>query len=256
VTYIQDPLELASLPSPITLIGSGTNRLWVNSQHSLLVSLKELNTLTFFNDGLVRVGAGVILPTLINESKGLRFGGLEFTWPIPATIGGAITQNFGAFNAHLGNFVRSITVFDPLTKEISVVSIDNEEDWFSYRYSRIKKEGLVLIDATLKLELIDPSDIQSDLDSIQSKRISRHPLPHTCGSVFKNPPHVPAGKLLEDCGFKWFHLGPVQTAVNHANVIIADPKATTQDIFDLIRMLQKEVHSKTGIPLELELDVY
>ncbi len=254
VTYIEDLSELKTLSGPITPIGTGTNRLWLNRQHSTLISLKPLNHVHFLKDGLVTVGAGVTLPSLINKAKEKGLGGLAFTWPIPASLGGALAQNFGAYQSQIGTLVRSMTVYSPKTKTISTLS--PETDWFSYRHSQLKTDGLVLIEATLQLNPIDLSLIQTELDTFQQQRTSRYPLHHTCGSVFKNPPNIPAGKLLDDCGLKGFRMGPARTAEGHANVILADNDATTQDIHDLIQYLQHTVLDQTGVTLELELEIY
>lgn len=255
ITFIEDAAELATLDQPFTLLGAGTNRLWLNPQHSPLISLKPLNHVHFRGgSGLVTVGAGATLPIVINQAKEKGLGGLAFTWPIPASLGGALAQNFGAYQSQIGTLVRSMTVYSPLTQTLSTLS--PETGWFSYRQSRLKTDGLVLIEATLQLKPMDPSHIQTELDAIRRQRTSRYPLHHTCGSVFQNPSPVPAGKLLEDCGLKGFRMGPVHTAEGHANIIVADSNATTQDIADLIQHLQRTVLDQVSVALELELAVY
>ena len=113
VTFIESPEELATLTGVITVVGAGTNRLWISRQKTTLISLKQLNKIEFQDDGFVRVGSGVLLPTLIKAAKKKERGGLEFTWPISATLGGALAQNFGAYNTHIGSFARSMTLFYP-----------------------------------------------------------------------------------------------------------------------------------------------
>ncbi len=254
VTFIEDASELAALDQPFTLLGAGTNRLWLNPQHSPLISLKPLNYVHFFEGGLVTVGAGAMLPIVINQAKEKGLGGLAFTWPIPASLGGALAQNFGAYQSQIGTLVRSMTVYSPLTK--TLLTLSPETDWFSYRHSRLKTDGLVLIEATLQLEPMDPSHIQTELDSIRHQRTKRYPLHHTCGSVFKNPANIPAGKLLDDCGLKGYRRGAVHTAEGHANIILADSGSTTQDIADMIQHLQCTVLEQTGVTLEIELEIY
>ena len=256
ICFIETPQELASLSQAFTIIGAGTNRLWLNHQDTPIVSLKDINHVQFIENGCVTVGAGVTLPTLINKAKEQRLGGLEFTWPIHASIGGALAQNFGAYGLHIGQFVRSMSVYRLADQKIISIEVNDENDWFSYRASKLKSDGLVLIEATLQLESVSTVDIQSKLTSIQEKRRSLYPLHHTCGSVFKNPPDMSAGKLLDDCGLKGFRMGPVQTATNHANIILSNPSASTQDIDVLITYLKQIVLEKTGIHLEPEIETY
>ena len=256
VNFIEEQRELASLTGSITVIGAGTNRLWIHPQHDTIICLKALDQIHFLDDGLVQVGAGVLLPRLIKEAKELGWGGLEFTWPIPASLGGALAQNFGAYQAHLGSFVRTMSVFDLITKKIVTVVIENESDWFSYRQSKLKTEGLILLEATLELIPMAKDSIQTLIENIQLQRSQLYSMHNTCGSVFKNPPQLSAGKLLDECGLKGFRIGPVQTSTKHANIIVADPNAKTQDISDLISHLKQTVIEKRGIALELELAVY
>ena len=42
----------------------------------------------------------------------------------------------------------------------------------------------------------------------------------------------------------------------HANFIIAEPEATSNDVLRLIDMIRGQVHERLGVELELELEVW
>ena len=75
----------------------------------------------------------------------------------------------------------------------------------------------------------------------------------SCGSIFKNPEGLSAGKLIEDCGLKGFQIGGAQISPKHANFIVNTAEATAKDICQLITHVQDLVKSKKGLNLETEV---
>jgi UDP-N-acetylmuramate dehydrogenase len=74
-----------------------------------------------------------------------------------------------------------------------------------------------------------------------------------CGSVFKNPPNNFAAKLIEDSDLKGFCMGGACVSNKHANFIINQDNASTDDIENLIKYIQQTVKSKYNINLETEV---
>jgi UDP-N-acetylmuramate dehydrogenase len=73
------------------------------------------------------------------------------------------------------------------------------------------------------------------------------------GSVFKNPPTVAAGRLIDELGLKGFAVGGASVSERHANFFVAGPDATAQDVYDLVVAVQQRVAAATGIWLEPEI---
>ena len=73
------------------------------------------------------------------------------------------------------------------------------------------------------------------------------------GSVFKNPTDNYAGKLIEDVGLKGFSIGGAQISNMHSNFIVNNGNATSEEIYQLITVIQQKVLQKKGIFLHPEV---
>ena len=64
------------------------------------------------------VQCGYNLPKLTFEMCQKGFKGLEFACSIPATLGGAVKMNAGAFNGQMSDFVYRVLVYNYVTKQV------------------------------------------------------------------------------------------------------------------------------------------
>ena len=152
-------------------------------------------------------------------------------------------MNAGAFGDSFGNHVASVTVqLDDGTERI----LRAADCGFAYRHSSIS--GLIT-DVMLK-----PAPA-GDVTARPADFLARRKIfpPRTCGSVFKNPPEAPAGKLLEETGCKSLHVGGAYVWQEHANVIVAGDGCSSSDILALARLMAARVRNRFGIMLESEI---
>ena len=85
------------------------------------------------------------------------------------------------------------------------------------------------------------------------KRKNSQPLEYpSAGSVFRNPEGNYAGKIIEELGLKGKNIGGAEISTKHANFIINKNNASSSDILNLIKLVQKEVKDKYKIDLKLE----
>ena len=77
----------------------------------------------------------------------------------------------------------------------------------------------------------------------------------TCGSTFKNPENNKAWKLIKDSGCAGMKIGGAQISEKHCNFFINNGNAKSEDLEQLIFQVQNKVLEKTGINLELELQI-
>ena len=73
------------------------------------------------------------------------------------------------------------------------------------------------------------------------------------GCVFKNPPDVPAGKLIDGAGLKGLRVGGAVISPQHANFIINERGATSADVNALINLIKNAVFAQYGVGLEEEI---
>jgi UDP-N-acetylmuramate dehydrogenase len=92
------------------------------------------------------------------------------------------------------------------------------------------------------------------MDEYLQLRKDKHPL-HlpNAGSVFRNPPGMPAGRLIEESEVKGWRVGDAQISEQHANFIVNLNRAQATDVLKLIKEVQQEVYNKKSIWLETEV---
>ena len=77
----------------------------------------------------------------------------------------------------------------------------------------------------------------------------------TCGSTFKNPANSKAWKLIKDSGCAGMAIGDVHISQKHCNFFVNKGHAKSSDLEKLIYEVKKKVLDKTGIDLELEIQI-
>lgn len=75
------------------------------------------------------------------------------------------------------------------------------------------------------------------------------------GSTFRNPPDDYAGRLIEAAGLKGTRIGSAAISTLHANFIITHEQTRAADVRALIQVVKKAVLEKSGVDLELEIEL-
>ncbi len=237
------------------IIGAGSNLLINNIfLKGLTICTKRMNSIKLdSNKGIVEAEAGVMLPTMSNmlAKNGLQGG--EWTVGIPGTIGGAICMNAGTRNLSIAKNLLSVQAID--TQTLKIYKINKDDINFKYRFSPFQQNNLLIISARLLFE--PKGNIEKLLENtkrILKKKTETQPydLP-SFGSVFKNPINAYAGKLIEELGLKGFKIGDAEISTIHGNFIVNNSSANSQDILDLITVIQQKVLQKKGIFLQPEV---
>jgi UDP-N-acetylmuramate dehydrogenase len=65
-----------------------------------------------------------------------------------------------------------------------------------------------------------------------------------------------AGMLIEQAGLKGTRIGGAEVCDRHANFIIADKGATSQDVQRLIDLVRSRVMDRLSVELELEIEIW
>ena len=177
--------------------------------------------------------------------------GFEFMIGFPASVGGAVYMNASAHKQAISDFLISAEVFDLDLKQ--VLTLTKEDLKFDYRKSICQSKNYIILSAKFELPYGDKFEIQGKMNSNLEFRRSHQPslvLPN-CGSVFKNPLNNSAGQLLDDVGAKSFYFGGAKVWENHANFIINENIATSEDILNLMLLMYnkvKEIHNIELVP--------
>src|SRR5262249_28551970 len=178
--------------------------------------------------------------------------GLEALVGIPGTIGGALHGNAGSHAGDIGQWTSQATV---MTRAGEVITRARDELVFAYRESSL--DELVILGATFELERDDPQELTKRMQKQWIIKKSAQPLAHqSAGCIFKNPRGMSAGMLIEQAGLKNTRSGQAEVSDRHANFIVADSGATSQDVQKLIELVRGRVAERLGVSLELEIEIW
>ena len=233
------------------ILGKGSNTLFSDKEfNGVIIKLDKLNNFKI-KQTEIYVESGMILSKLVQASVKNELTGLEFGIGIPGTIGGAIYMNAGAYGNNMSNIVKSVIV---LNEKFQIKEIPLEKLKFDYRYSIFQdNKNLICVAANIKLEHGNHDEIASKIKENLLKRKNSQPLEYpSAGSVFRNPEGNYAGKIIEELGLKGKNIGGAEISTKHANFIINKNNASSSDILNLIKLVQKEVKDKYKIDLKLE----
>jgi UDP-N-acetylmuramate dehydrogenase len=243
---------LADTRLPLVMLGRGSNLLVSDRGFGgIAVRLGAGFRWTRVDGSLIAAGAGVPLPTVAVLSGQHSLAGIEFAVAIPASVGGAVRMNAGAHGHSVGEVLAEVQVFrlDAAASE----TIPASQLGFTYRSTDLPDDAVVT-GARFALTRGEGPKIQERLREAREWRRANQPLNlPNAGSVFKNPPEEAAGRLVERVCGKGTSVGGARISEIHANFIVATSEASADDVYTLIRRIQRRVKDETGITLEPEV---
>lgn len=249
-------LELLNLLSfsnvPWVVLGEGSNTIVYDKGISgVVISTKKLKKIEIIDGTKVLAESGAILGTILNKTIKAGLTGFEFAAGIPGTVGGGIFMNAGANDGEIKDVVDTVWIW--LRGE--EIALSRSEIKFEYRKSHLP-EGSVITKAMFKLEQGNSSESVRSVKNYMTKRNLTQPIKMSnTGSIFKNPPQIAAGQLIEELGLKGFGIGGAKFSDLHANFIVNSGNATARDVLELIETAKREALLQRGIKLETEVRV-
>jgi len=239
----------------VRMLGGGSNLLVADEGvKGLVVRLagKTFASLAQAPGSLV-AGAGVPLARLVREAGAAGLSGAESLAGIPGTVGGALLMNAGGKYGCIGDLVEQVQALDPAGAPLS---LGRQECGFGYRTSGLR--GLVVTGCRLALTADEPAAVARRARRVLAEKRRTQPLKMpSAGCVFKNPAGgEPAGKLIEELGFKGRRVGGAMVSELHANYIVNAGGARCSEVLELIDAIREAAARARGIELELEVEVW
>lgn len=234
------------------IIGNGSNLIFTKDYNGVIIKLNNLNSLKIKNN-IIKVEAGYSLTKLSLQTAKLSLSGLEFASGIPATIGGAIYMNAGAYNKDMASIIKEVLVLD---ENLNLKTLTKKDLNFNYRSSILKEKNYICLEATLELTPKPKEEILKLIKDRKERRIKTQPLNYpSAGSVFRNPKNDFAARLIEEAGLKGKNINDAKVSEKHANFIINSGNASGEDIKKLINYIQNKIKEKYDIELILEQEI-
>ncbi len=250
-------VELArELKEPLLVMGEGTNLLVADRGCRGLVILNRCRDFVVRHESYhVVAEAGVSLTHLARHTAENGLGGLEWAVGIPGTIGGAIVNNAGAYEGNMAGVVRTVRVLDRSGELHELASGDLGLGYRTSRFRGAASEEEIVLSADLQLAPEETSFLKERLDEYTARRRKAQPRGRSAGSVFKNPPGLKAGQLIDEAGLRGRRVGDAQISLKHANYIVNRGHARAEDVRRLIDEVQDGVRRLYGVDLELEIEL-
>ena len=238
----------------IKIIGAGSNTLIRDGGlDGVIIKLsKAFSHLSMLNSHTIIAGASAIDKNVSKFASQNSLTGFEFLSCIPGSIGGAVKMNTGCYGENISNILISVQAMD----HTGYIKIINAADIkFYYRGSDLSND-LIFISATFKGKKDKKENIEKKINMFLKKKANTQPLKvKTCGSTFKNPKNKKAWKLIQESGCIGMKIGDAQISDKHCNFFINNGKAKSEDLEKLILQVKDKVFKKTGVKLELEVQI-
>ncbi len=203
------------------------------------------------NGEQIEAQAGAPLSRVARQAQRAGLSGMEALSGIPGSLGGAVMMNAGAYGSTMEDVIASVEV---LTEGGEIRNYSLGEMHFSYRHSRIREEGSVVLSAVLRLKRGEAGEIDAVMTDLTRRRTLKQPLEMaSAGSTFKRPQGYFAGKLIQDAGLRGYRVGQAQVSEKHCGFVVNRGGASAAEVRQLMADVQAKVKEKFGVDLEPEV---
>ncbi|KAL1162475.1 hypothetical protein V6Z11_A07G203100 [Gossypium hirsutum] len=236
---------------PCVVIGKGSNCLFDDLGFDGCVILNQIDFLERMEPGVYRAGSGFRFNHLGSLSCNEGFTGLEFAAGIPGTVGGATYMNAGANGQETANVIESI---DIVTTEGNFRTLNRIDLTFGYRSSSFQDMDNLAAIVAVTFRLEHSGSAKKRQQELLKRRRATQPVnERSAGSVFRNPVNlgVSAAELIDKAGLKGCSIGGAMVSNIHANFLVNNGASTSQDMLNLIALIEQFGYPQNSSPLVL-----
>lgn len=199
----------------------------------------------------ITAGVGVKFKQLSALARSASITGFEWMEGIPGNLGGGLRMNAGAMGIQTFDQVVRVRFCD---QDGNIFTRTPKEMDVHYRSVPMLRTNYAL-SAVIAGNPSTQTEIDATIADSVAKRRSSQPIAASAGCIFKNPSEIPAGRLIEELGLKNFSVGHARVSEIHANFIVNDGGATSEDVLTLIKEIQTAAQRTRGIELETEVQI-
>lgn len=173
--------------TPYYIFSGGSNIVFAEKVFTPLINLMELDkSIDYLEGDLVKVGCSVRVQTLIRDLQKHGFGGIEYLFSVPSSLGGAVYMNAGRgkdVGLAISDFIEEVEYYSP--KENKYNKYIKKDGDFTYRYSPFQDMDAVIVSATFRFKEQD-----AEVTEARIKERMEHSKKHlsadkpSCGTVF------------------------------------------------------------------------
>jgi UDP-N-acetylmuramate dehydrogenase len=192
------------------------------------------------------------LCTVIAQATHHGLAGLESLVGLPGTIGGALLLNAGDRSTDIGQYVHRVEVIDNQAR----VQV-REHDELRFSSTGTILDDPILLSAEFDLERDQPASLLKRLRKAWIQYKATQPFSFQAAvRIFKNPPGLNAGVLIEQTGLIGSKVGAAFVSERNPNCVGAESGATARDVLRLIDLIRTRVQDRFHLELELAITVW
>lgn len=237
------------------ILGGGSNMLFADEIiETPIIYSGFFSRIENYSNGVLAY-SGAKVSDLIKYAYKNSFGGLEFLYGLPATVGGAAYMNARCYEHSISEFIESVGIIDENTE---YTHIGIKECGYDYKKSVFQNKKYIIIDVRFKLKKQKKKLIKMEMNKYLKDRKKKNQFKYpSAGSVFLNDykTNMIAGKVIDSINMRGFKLGGAMVSPYHANFIVNYNKASGKDILALIKKIKEEVYNQKGIILNTEVKI-
>lgn len=172
---------------PYYIFSGGSNIIFAEKVTTPLINLMELDKdIDYLEDGRVKVGCSVRVQTLIRDLQKHGFGGIEYLFSVPTSLGGAVYMNAGRgkdIGLAISDYLEEVDYYSP--NENQFMKYYKQEGDFTYRHSPFQDMDAIILSATFRFKEQD-----AEVTEAHIKERMEHSKKHlsadkpSCGTVF------------------------------------------------------------------------
>lgn len=230
------------------VFGNLSNVLFVSDiSYPIIITNKMIDEIEI-KANYATVSAGVLLSKFCDQMRKNGLGGYEGLVGIPATVGGAIVNNAGAFGYSISKPLVKIKVFSAG----KIFELKKDEIKFGYHYSNLS--GFIVLSATFLFENKNEYDIIKLVNEYTYLRGKAQPNGLSLGSVFQKVNGKSAGFYIERAGLKGLRVGGIVISSKHANFFINEKGGSAIDFLRACTKVKLQVEEQFGVTLIPEIE--
>lgn len=228
------------------LLGFSSNSLISDEGVDCIVTTRQVKGFTINGEYLTAaVGESMHHLATLTAKKGLT--GLEFLVGVPATVGGAVAMNAGAFGQEMKDCLSSVRVYRNGLEQ----TLTPRDLKMAYRTTMLN--GGIVLEAVFKLKKSTVADCLEKIQSNLEYRRRTQPIEKSLGSVFKRVSGKSAAVYIQQANLKGSQIGGAEVSEKHCNFIINKGNASSTDYLQLLEKVRRTVYEKYNVRLETEI---
>lgn len=244
VIVASDLNTLTKYSAPV-ILGNGSNVLVSDKGLSDAVLLNRARSFHIDGDELY-AQSGCLISFLALACAQSGLSGLEWAYALPASVGGALVMNCGAFGSCVSDSVKRVGVY----REGEIIELSASDCGFSYRASAFRKSDIILY-AHFTLARADKAECMERIEKVRALRLLQ-PKGKSAGCIYKTEGKS-AGWYIERAGLKNKRIGDIYVSPVHAGFFINAGRGTAKDMVALMDYVEKTVQDKFNKTLSREI---